>query len=163
MLPGELAADGDHDGAEFGGEQDLEVGPECEEFADGGVVGVESEGSFDPVGSIGRRGWVRAGSPSFGLAVDERELQRCRCETDTDSAQLASSSGKAGRDGLNASLERVEELEAAVRAAGGVHGNAGAGERLEVAEHGAGGDLKVFGEIDGGVASAVLEDQHEPQ
>jgi hypothetical protein len=72
--PGDVSSDACHRVAEFDGEEHLDVGAERYQFADGGVVGVESERTFDPIWSI--LGWfgVRAGSPAVGASGDQGKL-----------------------------------------------------------------------------------------
>ena len=79
MSAGELFRQGRHRVAEFDGKEDLDIGAETEQFAESGVVGVEPERSFDPVGSVAlRRVGDRPRSPAFRLAVHQRDLQGTR-------------------------------------------------------------------------------------
>ena len=57
----------------------------------------------------------------------------------------------------------VEQLEAATRAPGAVHGDAGAGQHVEVAQHGPRGHPHPGGQLVRGEPSAVLEDQQQAQ
>ena len=55
----------------------------------------------------------------------------------------------------------LQQLEAAAPAPGGVDGHAGAGQLVEVAQDGPFADLELAGQVAGGHATALLEQQHQ--
>lgn len=161
MVPGEAAGDSRHGVSQFDREEDFDVGGEREEFSDGRVVGVEPERSLDPVGPIGGRGWLGPGPPSVRPSVDDCELKSGGREADTHPAQAAAGGCESCGRRVDALLERVQELETTVRSTRRVDRDPGAGQRVEVPQHGSLRDLESLGEVAGGVASSVLKGKNE--